>query len=110
LGLHICSKEREDNKKVISVKVKGIAPFSKLMGKDEKVFSINEGTKLKELIDILVHKYGELFAHMIYNDDREIRKEVRFLLNGKDVLFLGGYDIELKEGDQLRIFPPLCGG
>ncbi len=33
-----------------------------------------------------------------------------FLVNGRDVRFLGGLDMVLRDGDEVSIFPPVAGG
>jgi molybdopterin converting factor small subunit len=40
---------------------------------------------------------------------RELRKDLRLLVNGRDIAFLNGLDMKLQEGDTLSFIPPLAG-
>ncbi len=46
----------------------------------------------------ILDKYGNL------------RKDITILRNGRSIIFLGGLDTELDDGDTVAFFPPICGG
>ncbi|MDO9534903.1 MAG: MoaD family protein [Bacillota bacterium] len=97
---------------MIIVIVKGVADIGKLLGGTGKhEIALTSGSDLNNLLDILVEKYGPaLFERLYINNGRELRKDLRLLVNGQDIVFLNGLNTELKEGDRFSIIPPLMGG
>ena len=46
----------------------------------------------------------------IYDLDGRVRKDVTVLVNGRHMRFLDGPQTKLRDGDDVRVFPPLYGG
>jgi molybdopterin synthase sulfur carrier subunit len=67
---------------------------------------------LRSLFDVLSKRHGETFTDLILDSKtKEIRGDIRILLNGRHVIHLpDGLDTELKEGDEIALFPPIAGG
>ena len=96
----------------MKIKVKGYFNFKKVFRR----LSISEiemvdGT-LRRLFDILSNRFGEEFTDLIYDSRTKIvRDDIRILLNGRHIVHLPkGLDTELKEGDEVSLFPPVAGG
>jgi len=97
---------------MIIVKVKGVADIGKMMNaKGEQDIALPDGPTLRDLLDILSDRFGEAFKGRIYEiGSKELRKDLRLLLNGKDISFLSGLETELHDGDRFSLVPPLAGG
>ncbi len=63
-----------------------------------------------ELLDILIEKYGDEFKNFVFNEQGELKPGVIFLVNGKNILHLKGLQTELKDDDEISLFPPAAGG
>jgi len=97
---------------MIKVKVKGVADIGKLLGgTGEHEIDLTPGSDLNHLLEVIVEKSDPaLFERLYTNEGRELKKDLRLLVNGQDIIFLEGLNTELKEGDRFSIIPPLAGG
>jgi molybdopterin synthase sulfur carrier subunit len=96
---------------MIVITVKGVAAIGKLIGDGgEREILLPPGSTLGDLLKSLGEKCGEAFRKRIFAENGELRKELRFLLNGRDIIFLAGLESELQDGDRFSILPPLAGG
>jgi len=97
---------------MISVKVKGVAHLGKLIGpRGEMNISLPSGSSLYELFKILIERCGQPLKEKLFEEEGpHLRKDLRILLNGRDITFLEGLDTKLQEGDLLSLIPPLAGG
>lgn len=96
----------------MKIKLKGYFNFKKVfcnLGVTE--IEISGGT-LRGLFDVLSDRFGEEFTDLIYDSRTEtVRGDIRILLNGRHIVHLPkGLDTELKEGDEVALFPPVAGG
>jgi len=46
----------------------------------------------------------------VYDGDGRVRKDVTVLVNGRHMRFLDGPQTKLRDGDDVRLFPPMYGG
>ncbi len=76
--------------------------YNQLSGISKKVFVIEEGFSLKQLLDLIRDKHGDIIINEIKS------RRAILLLNGRSV----NIDdcVELKEGDFISILPPITGG
>ncbi len=65
---------------------------------------------VEELLSLLSEKYGQKFREYIYNQEGKIQDFLSFLVNGKNINNLQGFNTTLKEGDIIAILPPVGGG
>jgi molybdopterin synthase sulfur carrier subunit len=96
----------------MKVTVKGYFNFKRLfsnLGISE--IEISDGT-LRGLFDILSNKYGKELKYLIYDSrSNKVRGDIRILLNGRHIVHLPkGLETELKEDDEIALFPPVAGG
>ncbi len=96
----------------MKIKVKGYFNFKKVfrnLGVTEIEIS---GATLSGLFDVLSNRFGEEFTDLSYDiRTKRVRGEIRILLNGRHIVHLSeGLDTELKEGDEVALFPPVAGG
>lgn len=67
-----------------------------------------EAASVREALAVLVKKYPALLP-LIFEGD-SVRAFVHIFLNGKTIKEYRGLETELREGDELAIFPPVSGG
>jgi MoaD family protein len=65
---------------------------------------------LREVIDRLVVKYGDVFKERILDASGNPRKLLNFYLNGRNVRFLKQLETQLNDGDKVLILPTVSGG
>ena len=96
----------------MKVKVSGYFSYRKairnLLGSEIEIPAASLGS----LFNVLSKRHGETFKDLILDSKtKEIRRDILILLNGRHVIHLpNGLDTELKEGDEIALFPPIAGG
>jgi MoaD family protein len=68
-----------------------------------------DGAPVKEVLDGLFERFGELRAR-IADDDGSLRRFVNVYLAGEDIRFLEGLETPVKDGAELTILPAVAGG
>ncbi|MEM2896006.1 MAG: ubiquitin-like small modifier protein 1 [Candidatus Bathyarchaeia archaeon] len=93
------------------VTVKFFASLREMTKKRDEVFNLDEGLLVKDLVKILIDKYGSEFKYYVYDENKgSLKQDIQFLINGRNVLTLDGLKTRLKDGDQIAILPPVGGG
>ena len=90
------------------VKVKLFAGIRDVFQEKEKEIELERAFNVLELLDLLCNTYER--RQRIFDQSDQIRADVTILKNGRNIHFLDGIRTELKEGDTIAIFPPVCGG
>lgn len=90
------------------VEVKFLARFRDITG--EKSLNLDYNGSLGSLIDFLIGKYGNEFKDALFDNNGELRDYMKVLVNGEDLQVIGGFDGEVKEGDEIVIFQTIAGG
>ncbi|WP_258084292.1 ubiquitin-like small modifier protein 1 [Thermococcus thermotolerans] len=93
------------------MRVKFYATFRELMGTKE--VEVHGVKTVRELIEYLAERYSPEIRKQLLETERVAEgKPVdgMILVNGHNVLHLKGLDTELKEDDEVHIFPPAGGG
>ncbi len=96
----------------MKIKVKPFLTLRKAMG-DQALLEIEaEGITIKGILEELCNRFGQTVKDMIFDRDNRIgSKDIRILVNGRNYNHLPrGLDTELKEGDEICIFPLIAGG
>lgn len=69
-----------------------------------------EASNLREAINTLIERYGELLKKRIYDEKGKLRRFINIYINGRDVRFFNSLDTRLNDGDEVSIIPAVGGG
>jgi len=94
----------------MKVEVKFFTSLREITGKKVEEIQLQSTITVEELLTLLSEKYGKKFREYIYNKKGEVQGFLSFLVNGKNINILQGFDTKLQEGDTVAILPPVGGG
>jgi len=94
----------------MKVEVKFFTSLREITGKKADEIQLHNTITVEELLTLLSDKYGEKFREYIYDKEGKVHGFLSFLVNGKNINVLRGFDTELKQGDIIAIIPPVGGG
>ena len=79
---------------------------------DRKVETIEleEDSRIRDLLNILVNRYGETLRVYLYNDGAIRTDYLMITVNDVDTMSLNKYDTILHDGDTVMLLPPIGGG
>lgn len=90
------------------VKVKLFASMRQVFQEKEREIELERGTTVRGLLDSLCNTYEQ--RRRVFDQSGQIRSDVVILKNGRCIDFLDGSETALEEGDEIAIFPLMCGG
>jgi len=93
----------------ISITLKYFATIRDITGKKEESLSLKKGYSVMDLLIKLSEIYGEKLSQFIFDEKREIKENLTFLINGKAIKN-ENLNRKLKDGDVFVILPPISGG
>ena len=94
----------------MKVEVKFFTSLREITGKKVDKIQLQNTITVNELITVLSEKYGKNFREYIYNQKGDVQEFFSFLVNGKNVNIMQGFDTKLQEMDVIAILPPVGGG
>jgi len=94
----------------MTVKVKFFTSLREITGKKTDEILLQNTVTVKELLTLLSDKYGKPFKEYVYNRKGDVQDFLSFLVNGKNINVLEGFDTKLKQGDVIAILPPVGEG
>lgn len=95
----------------MSVYIKGYLTLSKLVGLREADLP-DSGQTVRQLLALLSNEIGDEFASQVrYDQSGQLEGNLVVLVNGRHCSHLpDGIDTQLKDGDEVALFPPIAGG
>ncbi|MBN1829684.1 MAG: MoaD/ThiS family protein [Deltaproteobacteria bacterium] len=93
---------------MITVTLKAYATLRDILGKELRL-TLPRGTTVGSLLNDLAGRYPALRGKLL-DDDGAVGQYFIVLKNGRNILFAGGLDALLEDGDSLSLFPPVAGG
>ena len=94
----------------MEIEVKYYAMIRDKAGKKTEKVTLPSKSSVKDLVEILIECYGDEFENYIYNNEKQIRDYLSFMLNGVNVNSLSGFETLLSDGDVVSLLPPIGGG
>ena len=94
----------------MKVEVKFFTSLREITGKKVDKIQLQNTITVNELIIVLCEKYGKNFREYIYNQKGDVQEFLSFLVNGKNINIMQGFDTKLQENDVVAILPPVGGG
>jgi len=94
----------------MNVKIKFFTSLREVTGTKMVNLHLKKIISVEELLFLLSEKYGQEFREYIYDQDGKVQDFLSFLVNGKNIHNLQGFNTILKEGDIIAILPPVGGG
>lgn len=94
----------------MEVEVRLYAMLREMAGKKVLRVSLPLKSSVRDLIDILVERYGGEFERYIYDAEKKSRSYLSYMLNGININSLEKFDTPLKDGDVFSLLPPVGGG
>jgi molybdopterin synthase sulfur carrier subunit len=96
---------------MITIRVRTILTLKRILGKGEVELAVPEGTTLRELLTMIVDRYGDEMASRVFEPKtRTVLPYIRLMVNGRDIAFLDRMETILRDGDDVLILPPVSGG
>lgn len=94
----------------VSITLKYFAMIREITGKKEEPLSLKKGYSAMDLLIKLAEIYGEKLSQFIFDEKREPRENLTFLINGQAIKSENLNERKLKDGDIFVILPPISGG
>jgi len=94
----------------MKVEVKFFTSLREITGKKTEEIQIQDTITVEKLLTLLSEKYGKNFREYFYPKNGKVQGFLSFLVNGKNINALEGFDTKLKQGDTVAILPPVGGG
>jgi len=96
----------------MKIKVKGYFTFKKAMNNKAVLEIEMKNASLGDVLEDLSNRFGEGFSDLIFDPKtKEVKNHISILVNGRHYIFLPKrLATELKEGDEVALFPQIAGG
>ena len=96
---------------MIKIKVYTIMELKKICGQREFELSIPQGSTVKELLSLMINKWGDQLATHLYEPGTDsVLPHIRLMVNGRSIQFLKGMETVLRDGDEFQMLPLVAGG
>jgi len=90
------------------MQIRVFATLRMVVGGAKVTLQSGPGNTFRELLDELVSVHPGLQEHLF--KDGELSSRIHVFLNGRDIRYLGGIDMQIPEDGEVLIFPPVGGG
>jgi len=91
------------------IQVKTFATLREITGGIIHYIEAREGSTLRDVLEELFKRFPSL-RNEILDENGDLKTGYRLLVNGREAMHIGGFDIEMKDGDTIALFPPIAGG
>ena len=91
----------------MSLKVVLFANYREIAGTKDVVIDSHPSV-VKEVVDSLTSQYAGLTPLLF--QDGELKRYVNILVNGVSIRDTDGLSTPVKDGDEIKLFPPVSGG
>jgi len=96
----------------MKIKIKGYFTLRKAMDNKAVLEIEMKNASLGDVLKDLSNRFGEGFSDLIFDPKtKEVKNHILILVNGRHYIFLPKrLATELKEGDEVALFPQIAGG
>lgn len=94
----------------MKVTIKFFTSLREITGNKIVIMELKNLISVEQLLSLLFEKYGQEFRDYVYNQEGKVQDFLSFLVNGKNINNLEGFNTILKDGDIIAILPPVGGG
>lgn len=95
---------------MIEVEVNFLSDVRKMTDEGTTVISLPEKSSIRDLIAVLVERYGVGFNDFLLSRENCLQQYVVVLVNGRGIGILNGLDTLLHDGDSISMMPAVGGG
>jgi MoaD family protein len=89
---------------MITIEVKFMSIARQRAGVSAIKFASSEGQRLRDVLEAIVGRYR--IEDIILSETGEVRAWARVLVNGRSHDFVGGLDVQLRDGDSVALIYP----
>jgi len=89
--------------------VRTIGPFSEQIGFQQLTVNF-KGRTVRDLLNQLCKEQGPKFCKTVFDEEGQLHRYIKVLINGRGVHVFQGLDTPLTDGDVVALFPPVAGG
>ncbi|MBI3957525.1 MAG: MoaD/ThiS family protein [Chloroflexi bacterium] len=90
------------------MQIRVFATLRMIVGGAKVTLRSGPGNTFREMLDELVVLHPGLQDQLFR--DGELSSRIHVFLNGRDIRYLGGIDMQIPEDGEVLIFPPVGGG
>lgn len=91
------------------MQVRVYATLRPIVGGATVELSTEAGAPVRALLDELIQRWPALQGEL-FDGGGALHNNIHVFVNGRDVRYLGGLEMPIPAGADLRIFPPVGGG
>jgi len=106
-----CENSISSRWRPLRVRIKYFASAREIAGLREETLEIEDSATVMDLLRALVNKHGDALKEYVFDPKtKDPRTHLQFLLNGRAIHMLQGFDTSLTNDCTLSIMPPVAGG
>ena len=91
------------------MQVRHYATLRPIVGKSSVMLDSGPGSTVRAMLDELVTRWPDLKSKL-FKTETELHPSIHVFLNGRDMRYLDGLDMQIPEEAEICIFPPVGGG
>ena len=103
-------KEEKSVFNKIQIKVHLMGLIGERIGKNQLILELNRGMNVRAFLKYLYEEYSNYFPEIFIDIHKKTFKLIHFLRNYKDIDLEKDLELELHEGDEFYLVPPIGGG
>lgn len=92
----------------VSIRVEFYSQMQKTFGEKMARVSLNRPARVIDALEMVCTTHER--KEKVFQRQGKLRQGVTVMRNGRNIAFLDGLMTELNDGDELAIFPIVCGG
>lgn len=91
--------------------VRALGAIRYLVGSREVEIQVKKNCTVRDVLSLLSKKRGRVLEDRLFDlQTKELKPDIRLLLNGQNIVFLEGIETKVRDGDVISIFSLVGGG